>query len=536
MRNGRLTRRAFVNMVGRAGGVGAAYGTMAAMGLLPVPEAYAGRPDLARRGGGRGVRVAVIGAGISGMVAALELSAAHYEVRVFEAQERVGGRIRTYRGGDTVVENDSAQRVDWDRDPNLYFNAGPARIPHHHEAILGYCRDFGVPLQVFVNDNRNAYFHDGDAFGGRPQRARRVINDTRGAVAELAARALRQDLDGEMSEEDLARVRDFLRNFGALDEGYRYRGSWSSGYAEPPGGPTPGRLLEPLDLVEISKGTWLPWFAIFAERYDQQATVMEPTGGMDAVAHAFYQRTRQFITLNAQVTRLQRLGSGARVTWRDRVTRRVRAWEADHVIVTVPLPVVGAIDNDFSPKVKAAVEAGGRLYIPAVKIAFQSERRWWEQDHHIYGGISWTGRDITQMWYPSHGIHDRKGILVGSYIWTTEIGNSFAAMTPARRAAAAIADGEHLFPGYRDLVRRPVSIAWSNVPFQGGAWAEWGGDPDARRDVYPVLLPPDGPYWFAGEHMSHINGWQEGSIRATHHVLQAIQARTAATRAEPHTD
>ncbi|MEU1734724.1 FAD-dependent oxidoreductase [Streptosporangium sp. NPDC020145] len=133
----RLTRRAFVNLVGRAGGVGAAYGTLTAMGLLAVPEAYAGRPDLARHGGGRGVRVAVIGAGVSGMVAALELSAAQYDVRVFEAQERVGGRIRTYRGGDTVVENGSVQRVGWDRDPGLYFNAGPARIPHHHEALLG---------------------------------------------------------------------------------------------------------------------------------------------------------------------------------------------------------------------------------------------------------------------------------------------------------------------------------------------------------------------------------------------------------------
>lgn len=531
-----LTRRAFVNLVGRAGGVGAAYGTLTAMGLLPVPEAYAGRPDLTQRGGGRGVKVAVIGAGISGMVAALELSAAQYEVRVFEAQDRVGGRIRTYRGGDTVVENGSTQPVNWDRDPRLYFNAGPARIPHHHEAILGYCRDLGVPLQVIVNDNRNAYFHDTEAFGGQPQRARRVINDTRGAVAELAARALRHDLDRRISEEDLARVRDFVQTLGGLDEDYRYRGSSSAGYAEPPGGPTPGRVLEPLDLVEIAKGTTMPWRVIFGERYDQQATVMEPTGGMDAVARAFHQRTRQFITLNAQVTKLQRSGSGARVTWRDRVTRRVQAWEADHVIVTVPLPVVGAIDSDFSPKVKWAVEAGANLYIPAVKVAFQSERRWWEQDHQIYGGISWTNRDITQMWYPSSDIHGRKGILVGSYIWTSDIGRSFSAMTPAQRAAAAIADGEHLFPGYRGLVQRPVSVAWSNVPFQGGAWAEWGDDPDARRDVYPVLLPPDGPYWFAGEHMSHINGWQEGSIRATHHVLQGIQARVASKQAETHPD
>ncbi|MFI6920719.1 flavin monoamine oxidase family protein [Nonomuraea spiralis] len=162
----------------------------------------------------------------------------------------------------------------------------------------------------------------------------------------------------------------------------------------------------------------LRWTMLFGEGYEQQATIMEPTGGMDAVAHAFYRRTRRFITLDAQVTALRRLGSGARVTWRDRATGRVSTWDADHVIVTVPLPVVSSIDNDLSPKVKAAVGAGARVYLPAVKTAFQAQRRWWERDHGIYGGISWTTRDITQVWYPSAGIHGRKGILVGAYIWS----------------------------------------------------------------------------------------------------------------------
>ena len=37
-----LSRRALIHQVGKAGGVAAAYRTMAAMGLLPVPDAYAG--------------------------------------------------------------------------------------------------------------------------------------------------------------------------------------------------------------------------------------------------------------------------------------------------------------------------------------------------------------------------------------------------------------------------------------------------------------------------------------------------------------
>jgi len=46
MARARLTRRGFLNLVGRAGGATALYGTVAAMGLLPVPTVYAGPPQL----------------------------------------------------------------------------------------------------------------------------------------------------------------------------------------------------------------------------------------------------------------------------------------------------------------------------------------------------------------------------------------------------------------------------------------------------------------------------------------------------------
>ena len=65
-----LSRRDLIHLVGKAGGVAAAYHTMAAMGLLAVPSAYAGPPALPP---GRGRRVVIIGAGIAGMVLAYEL-------------------------------------------------------------------------------------------------------------------------------------------------------------------------------------------------------------------------------------------------------------------------------------------------------------------------------------------------------------------------------------------------------------------------------------------------------------------------------
>ncbi|HYU14731.1 MAG TPA: FAD-dependent oxidoreductase, partial [Candidatus Acidoferrum sp.] len=208
-----VTRRVFVNLVGRAAGAGAVYATLNGMGLLRVPAAHAGPPALPARSG-RGVRVVILGAGIAGMVAAYELRKAGYRCTILEALARPGGRVWTVRGGDSIAETRATQRVVWDRKPHLYFNAGAARIPHHHEALLSYCRELKVPLEVMVNDNRGALLHDDAAFGGQPQLARRVISDARGFVAELAARSVEVGaLDRALTAEDLVRLRDFLKSF-----------------------------------------------------------------------------------------------------------------------------------------------------------------------------------------------------------------------------------------------------------------------------------------------------------------------------------
>ncbi len=44
-------------------------------------------------------------------------------------------------------------------DPDLYINAGPARIPHSHAITLAYCKELGVPLEVFTSVNEAAYVH-----------------------------------------------------------------------------------------------------------------------------------------------------------------------------------------------------------------------------------------------------------------------------------------------------------------------------------------------------------------------------------------
>ena len=512
-----LSRRALIHGVGRAGGLAAAYRTMAAMGLLPVPAAYAGPPALPA---GNGRRVIIVGAGIAGLVLGYELIAAGFDPLILEARTRPGGRNWSLRAGDLIEETDSAQRVRFNLGEHMYFNPGPARIPYHHEGILSYCRELGVRMEVMCNDNRGALMQDDAAFGGAPQLNRRVVNDARGHVAELAAKALdRGALDEPATTEDAERLRGFLRAFGALDRDLAYRGSSRSGWEQGPGVER-GRANPPLDFRAILASDFWQGPMQWGELADMAPTMLQPVGGMGRIGEAFGRKLWGRITFGAVVTALRRTPDGVRVEWRD-AAGAAKSAEAPLAAITLPLTVLREVPADFAPPIRVAIAAPS--YVPAGKLAFQAERRFWELDHAIYGGISWTSRDITQIWYPTAGLQQKKGILLGAYVWSRKEGQAFAAKSPEQRIEDALDDGEHLHPGYRSWLVRGVSVAWPKIPFTVGAWAEWSSTNRAAH--YETLLAGDGPFVFAGEHLSWINGWQEGAVRSAHAALGKIAER-----------
>ncbi|MCY4397347.1 MAG: FAD-dependent oxidoreductase, partial [Rhodospirillaceae bacterium] len=191
-----------------------------------------------------------------------------------------------------------------------------------------------------------------------------------------------------------------------------------------------------------------------------------------------------------------------------------RTVEADYAICTIPAPVLKDIANDFSPETRHALES--LEFVEAVKVAFQAKRRFWEEDAAIYGGISWTDSDITQVWYPCNGYQRPKGVLVGAYIWSRKPGLRYTAMPAPERLKAALAEGEALHPGYAGEMDCGVSRAWLNVPFQKGGW------PRRNPDAASVLRRSDGPFHFAGDQVTALPGWQEGAVLAAHAAAQAI--------------
>ncbi len=168
-----LTRREVPTRLGAVAGAGVMLKTMTDIGVARASR-YDGPPDL--QGDPKGTSVLILGAGVAGMSAALELRQVGYDVKLLEYQARSGGRCWSLRGGDAYTELGGYEQ-ECGFDEGLYINPGPWRIPYHHHAVLDYCKRLGVPLQTFQQINFNAYLHAKDAFGGKPQRLREVYSD-----------------------------------------------------------------------------------------------------------------------------------------------------------------------------------------------------------------------------------------------------------------------------------------------------------------------------------------------------------------------
>jgi monoamine oxidase len=183
------SRRALLSMIGTVAGSAAMYHAMTELGYAEG-SAFTGPIRLSAPPAGSSVLV--LGAGVAGMVAAMELRDAGYQVRLLEYNGRSGGRNWSLYGGDSYTELGGAtQHVAFDS--GQYINPGPWRLPFHHRGILHYAKRLGVGMEPFIQVNYNAYVHSAQAFGGKPQRYRQVQADFYGHVAELLAKCTRQN-------------------------------------------------------------------------------------------------------------------------------------------------------------------------------------------------------------------------------------------------------------------------------------------------------------------------------------------------------
>jgi monoamine oxidase len=520
-----VSRRDLLSLVGSVAGSAAMYQAMTSLGFASETN-YKGPIKLS--GDTKGASVLVLGAGLAGMTAALELRAAGYKVQVLEFNSRPGGRNWSLRGGDSFAELGGATQTCGFED-GLYLNPGPWRIPYHHRALLDYCKRLGVALEPFIQLNHNALLHASTAFAGQPQRIRDIKTDFQGHVSELLAKTTQQGkLDEAVSVEDKGILLQALRSWGALDKNYAYQDNLISaayrGYAKGPGGglgaaPVAGEVIKLPEILKSRLWGYLRNFAL----HEFQTTMFQPVGGMDMIGKAFAKEVGDLIQYNAKVTRIQQNDAGVTVSYANsRTPSTPQTASADWCICTIPLSILSQIEIQVGPRMKAAIDAVP--YSSSVKIGLQFKRRFWEEDEAIFGGISYTDLPIRQISYPSSGFNrSGRGVLLGAYLYEGANAYEFTSMAPADRVAQAVEFGSRLHPQYRAEFENGIAVAWHRVPFTLGCAGYW--TEKTRAEHYDNLCQIDGRIVLAGEHASYIPAWQEGAILSSLDAITRLHER-----------
>jgi monoamine oxidase len=558
-----LTRRGFLERFGLVGGSTL---VMSAMRSWDLMAAQAGpRPVLSGRP--NGTRVIVLGAGVSGLTVCYELAKLGYNVHILEARDRVGGVNWTLRRGATHTEiGPGGETQVCNFDEGLYHNGGPWRLPYFHTGVLGYCKELGVPVEVFINENESSYFYyEGKDIGplaNKRVRLRELKADMIGYTCELMAKAVNQDkLDRPLTKEDKERFVTFLVGEGYLDsEDHAYKKNTGRG----PGDPYDfDALLQSgfsSRIRSVTAGTGM-------------APMFQPVGGMDQFPKGFQRKIGDRITFGAEIVSIHQSPDNVQIVYKNVKTGAMKQVTADYVVSCLPLTILQRLEVNLSSETMAAVKA--TPYSPSAKIGLQMKRRFWEEDDKIFGGHLYSNLPIGDLAYPSWGYWGNKGIVLGFY-GSGQI-EDLVKKPVKDRIEHVLTHAGKVHPQMRTEYETAYCTFWEKTPYSLGAFASGGGGGNGGRgaantgggrgaggargeagarggggrggagrgenggnaagasgpsneDRLKALGKPDNRIYLACAAVSGDGGWQEGAVAAAWKQVKALHERVMSTR------
>jgi oxygen-dependent protoporphyrinogen oxidase len=259
--------------------------------------------------------VAVVGSGASGLAAAFRLQQAGYRVRVFEVNDRVGGRMRTiYREGFLIEE-------------------GPTQMVRNYKRILGIISDAGMSDELIPASSQLGMLDaDGTTHNFEVEHIHRDMAKTKLitwpnklTLSKVIVEVLRHRR--QIDVEDLSKLSE-IDHLSAEQYGRQVWGDEVfDAFVDPVVrgfvGTTP---------ANVSASCMLNVFATFMSA--QKFIALR--GGMASYAEAI---SRRFdVTLNAEVLEVRERSSEVDLTWRDIAGVEHNEAFAGVVIATQPKP------------------------------------------------------------------------------------------------------------------------------------------------------------------------------------------------------
>jgi monoamine oxidase len=429
-------------------------------------------------------KVAILGAGIAGLAAGLELVQAGHDVTILEAQLRPGGRVYTLR----------APFSD-----GLHAEAGAGRIPSTHHLTLDYVKRFKLELEPFLPQSGAGVFlwrgqrqlmpHGQEpdlskldvkftteerklGFGGL---AKKYLEPLQAKVQALPDDAWPLPSLAEMGNLSLA---DYLRQQGASDDAIQYL---SEGFESD----------SLLDFIHDSV-SHLP-------------TLSKIRGGNDLLPHAMAEGLRENIRYGSVVVRIVQKETGVEVTYKNAASHHVLV--ADRVICTLPFTVLRGIEvqPQWSANKAFAIQ---NLYMgPVARVYVQTKKRFWEADGR--NGFAEVDQPM-EIWSPTYDQPGKRGIVM-SYIYE-DLAARYSSMKEDEQVQRSVDLFEQIHPGVKEHFEGSTTWSWLNHPYSKGAFLVT--KPGQFRTVVPYVAPPEGRVHFAGEHTSPWPGWIQGALHS----------------------
>ncbi|EAU87992.1 amine oxidase [Coprinopsis cinerea okayama7 len=492
------------------------------------------------------IPVGIIGGGMAGLYAGLQLAQCGIPFQILEASDRVGGRCLTYKF-------DEGDEYD-------YFDVGPMRFPLPPKGQTGAhtrLRKLFDLLKIDLFDNiirtdQSLLYYNGihattgdknPSFNaeelGIPKcyvdcGTNALWSDFINPLGELLLKDAKTG-GGEGWEEmkrdyDQYSVRAYLqfkyipskglqKRFGipatplsvtVVDwmETYQGSGLFDRGVTE--------TVLEALAFGEIEAGPQPEWHCI-----DGGASVL-PKACLLKIkkwAKNIEGMPSEVFIKNSPVTAIYPSDLKDKKSPLVVVTSGGKKHSYSHVISTVPLPNFARIDTstlDISLRQAHAIRSLG--YTPATKVGILFKTAWWKE-HKQVGGQSHTDLPIRTIVYPSYGQGQSSRVLIASYCWTNDankLGNLIdtgaddVLKEVVLRNLATIhqVDVKVLEEQFVEM----HAFNWNHNAWGGGAYGSFG--PGQYAHIYGALNAPaaDGRLQWAGEILSVRHGWIEGAL------------------------
>ena len=442
--------------------------------------------------------VIILGAGISGLVAARELIAAGHNVTIIEASQRVGGRIKTLREPFS---------------PGQYSEAGAMRVPNSHQLVKAYANHFSLEMRPFRSFNPKAWFcsHShrvrlGDIVSGQ------VPHDF--PLAESERKSSLQDLWKNLiapyrqlvsdNPESWAGIREELQSISLRE--FMQDAGWSEAAIE-----LYGLVAGFETLLSASAAEFLGEVL-----QDLRASTMTIEGGMDRLPNAFLPELEGCINFGTRVHALDQDENGVKIHVENIGGRSII--EGDLAICTLPFSILRHIEIlcEFSWGKRKAIR--NLHYEDAARVFFETTERFWEADE-IHGGASVTDLAIRNIYYPERKPHGQRSVLMASYCHGQDA-MRWGALSPEERLIQARENVAVIHPDCEKYLASGHSLVWSQNPFSAGAYAFF--QPHQERELHAAIISPEGRFYFAGEHASIQHRWIEGAMESALRAALAV--------------